>query len=120
MLVTPTNREIFRVFPGLRIMAMSMEGLEVVITRVLSISVAMIHLRLVIMLEVLSAVGRAPVLFFEQSGYAGLQRRVVSPAAAPIHPIPIVRTPIAEDHAMTEDVAISMVGERHLSVGILL
>src|SRR5262249_60054140 len=62
----------------------------------------MIHLQLVIMLEVLSTVGTAPVLFFEQSGYAGLHRRVVSPAAAPIHPIPIVRTPIARDLGMKE------------------
>jgi len=65
MLVTPTNREILLVFPSLRIMAMSMYGLEVVITRVLSISVAMIHLQLVIMVEVLSTVGTAPMLFFE-------------------------------------------------------
>src|SRR5262245_40675149 len=62
----------------------------------------MIHLQLVIMLEVLSTVGTAPVLFFEQSGYAGLHRRVVSPAAGPIHPIPIVRTSIARDLGMKE------------------
>ena len=77
----------------------------------------MIHLQLVIMLEVLSTVGTAPVLFFEQSGYAGFHRRVVSPAAAPIHPIPIVRTPIARDLGMKEAGDLIMVDEPHLAVG---
>jgi hypothetical protein len=62
----------------------------------------MIHLQLVSMLEVLSTVGTTPVLFFEQGGYSGFHRRVVSPAAAPIHPIPIVRTPIAGDLGMKQ------------------
>src|SRR5215471_19135571 len=77
----------------------------------------MIHLQLVIMLEVLSTVGTAPVLFFEQSGYAGLHRRVVSPAATPIHPIPIVRTPIARNLGMKEAGDLIMVDEPHLAVG---
>jgi len=111
MLVTHTNREILPLFPGLRIMAMSMYGLEVVITRVPSISINMINLQLVIMLEVQSAVSTVPVLFFEQGGYAGFHRRVVSPAATPIHPIPIVRTPIASDLCMKQAGDLIMVSE---------
>src|SRR5947209_3816420 len=117
MLVTHTNREILPLFPGLRIMAMSMYGLEVVITRVPSVSINMINLQLVIMLEVQSAVSTAPVLFFEQGGYAGFHRRVVSPAATPIHPIPIVRTPLAGDLGMKQAGDLIMVGEPHLALG---
>src|SRR4029450_7414670 len=76
----------------------------------------MIHLQLVSMLEVLSTVGTTPVLFFEQGGYSGFHRRVVSPAA-PIHPIPIVRTPIAGDLGMKQAGDLIMVGEPHLAVG---
>src|SRR5262247_3638839 len=77
----------------------------------------MIHLQLVVMLEVLSAVGTTPVLFFEQRGYAGLPRRVVSSAATPIHPIPIVRTPITGNLGMKQAGNLGMVGEPHLAVG---
>ena len=117
MLVTPTTREILPVFPGLRIVAMSMEGLEVVIPRVPSVSINMVNLQLVIMLEVLSTVGTAPVLFFEQGGYAGFHRRVVSSAVTPVHPIPIVRTPIAGDLGMKQAGALTLVGEPHLAIG---
>src|SRR4029434_2099274 len=77
----------------------------------------MIHLQLVSMLEVLSTVGPTPMLFFEPGGYSGFHRRVVSPAAAPIHPIPIVRTPIAGDLGMKQAGDLIMVGEPHLAVG---
>ena len=71
----------------------------------------MINLQLVIMLEVLSTVNTTPVLFFEQGGYSGFHRRVVSPAATPIHPIPIVRTPIAGDLGMKQAGDLIMVSE---------
>ena len=77
----------------------------------------MVNLQLVIMLEVLSTVGTAPVLFFEQSGYTGLHRRVVSSAVTPVHPIPIVRTPIAGDLGMKQAGDLTMVGEPHLAIG---
>ena len=77
----------------------------------------MIHLQLVSMLEVLSTVGTTPVLFFEQGGYAGFHRRVMSSAVTPVHPIPIVRTPIAGDLGMKQAGDLIRVGEPHLAVG---
>jgi hypothetical protein len=77
----------------------------------------MIHLQLVSMLAVLSTVGTTPVLFFEQGGYSGLHRWGVSPAAAPIHPIPSVRTPSAGDLGMQQAGDLMMGGEPHWAVG---
>ena len=100
MLVTLTNREILSLFPGFRIMAMSMERLEVGVTGGPSIPVNVINFELVIMLEVLSTIGTPPLLSFEQSGYSGFHRRVMPLAATPIHPVPIIRTPITSDFCM--------------------
>ena len=57
------------------------------------------------------------MLFFEQGGYSGLHRWGVSPAAAPIHPIPSVRTPSAGDLGMQQAGDLMMGGEPHWAVG---
>jgi hypothetical protein len=69
------------------------------------------------MLEEQPTRGTAPALPFEQGGQSGTDRRIASPSGAPIHPIPIVRTPIAGDLGMKQAGDLIMVGEPHLAVG---
>jgi len=49
--VTDTYREVCTMFPGFRVMAMSMEGLEIDIAGVSSIPIDMVDLKLVSMVE---------------------------------------------------------------------
>ena len=81
-------------------MAVSMSGVELGIAGVPLIPADVVNLQLVIMLEEQPTVGTAPALSFEQRGQSGTDRWVASPSGAPIHPIPIVRTPIAGDPGM--------------------
>jgi hypothetical protein len=97
MRVTPTDREVVTLFPGLRLMAMSMSRLEVARTGILPIPAEVIRLHLVLMLEEPPTMGTAPALPVEPGGQAGTDRRVPSPSRAPVHPIPVVRTPMARD-----------------------
>ena len=49
-------------FPGFRIMAVSMEGLQIGIARILSIATDVIHLQVVLLLEEQPTIGAAPAL----------------------------------------------------------
>ncbi len=62
-------------FPGFRVMAMSMEGLEIDIAGVSSIPVDMVDLKLVSMVEEQFTVGAAPALLFEQGGQSRPDRQ---------------------------------------------
>ena len=76
----------------------------------------MINLHLVIMLEVQSTVAAPTLLSFEQASDSGFHRRVMAPSAAPIHPIPVVRTPITGDLDMRHAGDLTMVGEPSLAI----
>jgi hypothetical protein len=117
MLVTQTDREVLRMFPGFRIMAVSMSGLEIAIARIPSMPTDMVNLQLVTRLEEQPTIGTAPALPFEQGGEAGTDRRVASPSRAPIDPISIVRTPIACDLGVPQTGDLTMGGEIHLAFG---
>src|SRR5215831_2980139 len=116
MLGTQTGREVLTMFPGLRIMAVSMSGLEIVIAGVPSSPADVVNLQLVIMLEEQPTGGTAPALSFEQGGQSGSDRRVASPSGAPLHPSPIVRTPMACDLGVPEARNLTMGGEMHLAL----
>ena len=59
-------------FPGFRIMAVSMEGLKIGIARILSIATDVIHLQAVLMLEEQPTIGAAPALPLQQLGQSGI------------------------------------------------
>ena len=96
-LLTYTHRQIVTLFPAFRVMAMSMEGLEIDIAGVSSIPADMIDLKLVSMVEEQSTGGAASALLLDQGGQSRTDRRVLPSSFTPIHPISIVRTPIACD-----------------------
>ena len=102
-------------FPGLRVMAMSMEGLEIDRAGGSSIPIDMVDLKLVSMVEEQFTVGAAPALLFDQGGQSKTDRRVASSSCAPIHPIPIVRTPIARDLGVPQTGDITMRGQIRLT-----
>ena len=102
-------------FPAFRVMAMSMEGLEIDRAGVASIPIAMVDLKLVSMVEEQFTVGAAPALLFDQGGQSRPDRRVWPASLTPIHPIPIVRTPIACDFRMAQTGGVTMGGEVRLT-----
>ena len=108
MLVTHTWREILLVFPRFRIMAMSMERLQVSIARISVITVDVIHFDSVVMLEEQSTIPTATRLRFEQSGQSWASIRMPPLSDTPVHPIPIVRATVALNLDMPFD--------RHLTV----
>ena len=92
-------------------MAMSMEGLEIDRAGVSSMPIDMVDLKLVSMVEEPLTVGAAPALLFDQGGQSRPDRRVVPASLTPIHPIPIVRTPIACDFRVAQTGGVPMGGE---------
>jgi hypothetical protein len=102
-------------FPGFRVMAMSMEGLEMDRAGVSSIPVDMVDLKLVSMVEEQFTVGAAPALLCEQGGQSRPDRRVLPASLTPIHPIPIVRTSIACDFRVAQPGGVPMGGEGRLT-----
>ena len=92
-------------------MAMPMQSLEIDGARVSSISIDMVNLQLVSMVEEQSTVGAASALAFDQGGQSRIDRRVLPSSFTPIHPIPIVRTPIASDLCMKQAGDLIMVSE---------
>src|SRR2546421_2366007 len=88
-----------------------MEGLEIGIAGILSLPVAMVNLTLVSMVEEQSTMGTAPLLPFEQGGQSGTDRRVPSLSFPPVHPIPVVRTPIARDLRVPQTRGVTMGSE---------
>src|SRR5437870_12372733 len=92
-------------------MAMPMQSLEIDGARVSSISIDMVNLKLVSMVEEQSTVGAASALAFAQGGQTRIDRRVLPSSFTPIHPIPIVRTPIACDFSVSQTGGIRKGGE---------
>jgi hypothetical protein len=115
MLVTPTYREVFTLVPGFRVMAVSMYGLEIDVAGISLFPVDMINLKLVPMWEEQSTIGTAPLLPFEQGGQSGTDHWIPSLSLTPVHPIPIVRTPIARDLGVPQTRSVTMGGERRLT-----
>ena len=68
MLVTHTPREIVFTLPRFRIVAVSMQRLQVAIARIASITIHMIDLDPVIIVEAQLTVPTAPMLLFEELG----------------------------------------------------
>jgi hypothetical protein len=62
MLITPTEREIVLVLPRFRIVAVSMERLQVGRARIVSISTDVINFALVLLLEEQPTIATAPAL----------------------------------------------------------
>src|SRR5215831_8347413 len=110
MLVTHTWREIVPVLPCFRIMAVSMERLQIGVARITAITIDVIHLDPVVMLEEQSTVSTVTVLCFEQLGESRTSVWMPSLSATPVHPIPIIRAAVARD--------LDMPGNRHLTLGI--
>ena len=109
MLVTHTWREILLLFPRFRIMAVSMERLQVSVARISVVTVDVIDFDSVVMLEEQSAVPTATRLRFKQPGQSWTGIRMPSLSDAPVHPVPIVRATVALNLDMPFD--------RHLTVG---
>jgi hypothetical protein len=63
------------------------------------------------MVEEPSTVGAASALLFDQGGQSRTDRRVLPSSFTPIHPIPIVRTPIACDFRVSQTGGVRMGGE---------
>src|SRR5262249_31029870 len=75
----------------------------------------MVDLKLVSMVEEQSTVGAAAALLFDQGGQSRTARRVLPSSFTPIHPIPIVRTPIACDFCVSQTGGVRMGGEGGLT-----
>src|SRR5262249_1393299 len=71
----------------------------------------MVDLKLVSMVEEQSTVGAASALVFDQGGQSRTDRRVLPASFTPIHPIPIVRTPMACDFRVSQTGGVRMGGE---------
>ena len=108
MLVTHTWREIVPVLSRFRIVAMSMERLQVCKARIAVVAIDMVHLDPVVMLEEQPTGATAAALRFEQPGQSCTDMGVSALSRAPVHPIPIIGTAVALD--------LHMPGNRHLAV----
>src|SRR5256886_2062500 len=75
----------------------------------------MVNLKLVSMLEEQSTIGTAPPLPFEQGGQSGTDRRVPSLSFTPVHPIPVVRTPVVRDLRVPQTRGVTMGDEIRLT-----
>src|SRR3989442_14444448 len=102
-------------FPGFRVMAMAMEGVEIARAGVSSIPIARVALTLVSMVEAPWTVGAAPALLCAQGGPSRPDRRLWPAAFTPRPPIPLVRTPMARDLPVAPPgrVPIAGRGDRH-------
>ena len=113
MLVTLTRREIFSLLPRFRIMAVSMERLEIARARIASIPIEVINLNAVVMMEAQPTRRTAPVLPFEQCGQAWPDTRVPSASRAPIHPVTVVGTAVAPHFGVPCNGYLTMRAESH-------
>ena len=94
--------------PRFRVVAVSMECLQIGITHVASVTVAVIDLDPVIRLEEPPPIETTPLLCFEQFGESGPDMWVASLARNPVHPVTIIGTAVALD--------LDVPGEGHLTV----
>src|SRR5918994_2058462 len=108
MLVTQTWREIVPLLPRFRIVAVSMERLQVCKARIPMVAIDRVHLNPVVMLAEESTMATAAALLFEQPGQSGIDTRVSPLSRTPVHPVPIIGTAVALD--------LYMPGNRHLVV----
>ena len=95
--------------PCFRIMAVSMQRLQICIARIAVIPIDMVHLDSVVMLEEQPTVTTSASLRFEQPCQFGTDHGMPSLSGAPVHPIAVIRTAIALDVDMsrTRHVAVS-------------
>jgi hypothetical protein len=100
MLVTHTVREKVPMLPRLRIVAVSMQCLEVRHACIATIAIDMINFNPIIIVEEQPTVGTAPPLLLEQHGQSRTDPWVPSLSRAPIDPIAIIGTAVAPDFDM--------------------
>ena len=84
-------------FPRFRIVAVSMQRLQVRKARIVSIPIPMVDLDAVLMVEEHPTVTTASTLLFEQPGESRADTGMPSLSATPVQPIAVVRTAIALD-----------------------
>ena len=108
MLVTHTVREIVPVLPRLRIVAVSMQRLEVCPACIAAIAIDMITFHAILSVEEQPPVGTAPPLLFEQRRQSRTDPGVPSLSCAPIDPIAIIGTAVVPDFAMPGDGDLTM------------
>ena len=113
MLVTLTSREILALLPRFRIMAVSMERLEITRARITSITIDVINLNAVVMVEAQATRRTASLLPFEQLGQSWTDARMPSASCTPIHPIPVVGTAVAPDFDVPRNGHLTMRAESH-------
>ena len=95
--------------PRFRIVAMSMQRLEVHRARITVVTIDMVHLNPVVMLEEQPTATTASVLLFEQPGQSCTDVGVSALSRAPVDPVPIIGTAVALD--------LDMPGNGHLAMG---
>ena len=103
MLVTHTVRKIVPMLPRLRIVAVSMQRLEVCPACITAIAIDMINLNPILRVEEQPTGGTAPPLLFEQRRQSRTDPGVPSLSRAPIDPIPILGTAGAPDFGIPGD-----------------
>ena len=108
MLVTHTWRKVVPLFPRFRIVAVSMEHLQICVARISAVPINVIHLDPVVMLEEQSTTPTATLLHFEQLGPSWTSTRMSSLSATPVHPIPIVGAAVALNLDMPFDRHLTM------------
>jgi hypothetical protein len=109
MLVTQTWRERGPLLPRLRIVAVSMQRLQVRRARITVVTIAMVHLNPVVMVEAQSTTATASVLLCEPPGQSCTDVGVAALSRAPVDPVPLRGTAVALD--------LHMPGHGHLAVG---
>ena len=96
--------------PRFRIMAVSMERLQIRVARISAVPINVIHFDPVVMLEEQSTAPTATLLRFEQLGQSRTGTWMPSLPATPVHPIPIVGAAVALNLDMPFD--------RHLTMSV--
>ena len=89
--------------PRLRIMAVSMERLEIARARIAAVSIDMIHLNPVPMLEEQPAVATAPLLRFQQLGRSWTGIRMPSLSRTPVDLIAVIEAAVSSDLEVPRD-----------------
>src|SRR5215467_13074879 len=108
MLVTHTVRERVPMLPRLRIVAVSMQRLEVCPACMTAIAIDMINLNPILTVEEQPTGGTAPPLLFEQRRQSRTDLGVPSLSRAPRDPIAIIGTAVAPDCDMPGDGDLTM------------
>src|SRR5881409_184405 len=108
MLITHTERDIVLVLPRFRVVAVSMQRLQIGRARITSIATDVVDLDPIIMLEAQPTIATAPALPLQQFCSSKTHTRVSSMSRAPVHPIAIIGTAVALD--------LDMPGDGHLAV----